>query len=556
MDANVREWLHLCFRWMHLIAGIMWIGNSMFFAWLDRHILPVEGKAGSEGELWMVHSGGFYEVDKKRVALDQMPKVLHWFKWEAGFTWVSGFFLLIVVYYMGGGVYLTDPNVSRIGPGAATALGIGTLVLGWVAYDLMVLSPLGRMGWAAAALGYLLLCGVAFGLSQVLSGRAAYLHVGAMMGTLMAANVWMRIIPAQRRMVEATREGRKPDATQAKRAKQRSVHNHYMTFPLLFIMMSNHFPNTYGSKHGWLVLAVLMLAGAGVRYFMNMRDRSPWLLLGIIGAAVPVAALYSVLITPVAPAEGTRQKDPPAPMEVGPRSASVGGPAAPASGGDAVGEIHGAARFTGVPPQRKELTLPAGCIDREARSAAVIEQHQGPVLDNSVMVREGKVQNVFVWIQQNQGGQPEWKQPPQDEVRIDQRGCLYEPRVLGVQVGQRVTFINSDPVLHNVRTVAEGNGTFNELMAQKDMRLTKVFGKMEVMVHAKCDIHPWMAAYIGVLPHPYFAVTGSDGEYTLRNLPAGEYTLNAWHEVLGQKTQKVKVAAKTSAVADFSFAAK
>ncbi len=270
--AQLTELLHLVARWVHLIAGIMWIGNSMLFNWLDRNLeLPENPKAGLVGEIWMVHSGGFYQVEKKFLPAGQMPKTLHWFKWQNGITWLSGIALLILVYYMGGAALMTDPTVANISPGKAVFLGVSTLVAGWLAYDAIWRSPLGknsRVGFALSVAVVLALAAVQF---HWLSGRAAYMHVGVMLGTIMTGNVWFVIMPSQRELIAATLADREQDPAIGYQAKQRSIHNNYITFPLLFIMLSNHFPETFGNKLNWLVLLVLALGSAGIRHLMNIR---------------------------------------------------------------------------------------------------------------------------------------------------------------------------------------------------------------------------------------------------------------------------------------------
>jgi uncharacterized membrane protein len=295
LEAHVRELLDLLIRWVHLIAGIMWVGNSMLFNWLDRNLIKVPGKGeGHEGEIWMVHSGGFYQVEKKQLAPGEMPAVLHWFKWQNGITWMSGILLLSVVYYLGGGGLLVDPAVADISPGAAMGIGIGAVIASWVVYDVIWRSPLGKKGSLATALSFAVLAGVTVALSQYLSGRAAFIHTGVVMGTVMTGNVWMVIVPSQRELIAATNEGRKQDQNLAYRAKQRSIHNNYLTFPLLFIMVSNHYPSTYANKLNWLVLLVLMIAGAGVRHFMNIRFTlgSRWIPAAGSIAALGIIALY------------------------------------------------------------------------------------------------------------------------------------------------------------------------------------------------------------------------------------------------------------------------
>ena len=278
MTGWLGDWANLLIRWTHFIAGIAWIGSSFYFIWLDRAMAPAQGRSGVEGDLWMVHSGGFYQVEKRRPGPGEVPAVLHWFKWEAMFTWISGIALLVLLYYMSG-AYLLDPAVSSITRGNATLLGIGLLVIGWVVYDLIWRSPLANRPAVASAISLALLAAATIALCRLLSGRAAFMHIGSLLGTIMVANVWMRILPAQRQMIAATQAGRQADFTLGERAKQRSVHNSYMTFPLLFIMLSNHFSATYASPLNWLVLLLLFVAGAAVRHAMIGRGAtSRWAL--------------------------------------------------------------------------------------------------------------------------------------------------------------------------------------------------------------------------------------------------------------------------------------
>jgi uncharacterized membrane protein len=263
IDPTVSEWLNLIFRWVHVFAGIMWVGTTYYFTWLDARLTEEEKAVANTGEaaqIWMVHSGGFYVVEKRKVP-DLLSRTLHWFRWEAGTTWLSGFALLVLIYYIGGGA-LVDPDVCDISVGAAVALGIGVLVGGWLVYDLMMISPLGKNEKAVAVIAYLLIVAVTYSLTHVLSGRAAYIHVGAMMATIMAANVWIRILPAQKKMIAAINEGRKPDDKLSAQAKLRSKQNTFMAVPVVFIMISSHFPGaTYGDRYNWAVLSILILVG-------------------------------------------------------------------------------------------------------------------------------------------------------------------------------------------------------------------------------------------------------------------------------------------------------
>lgn len=272
MSGQVRELCDLVVRWVHLIAGIMWIGNSLLFNWLDRNLEKPEGADASyQGKIWLLHSGAFYDVDKKLLRPNEMPAKLHWFKWQNFTTWASGIALLFVVYYAGGGALLVDPSVRALGPAVAIGISLTFIVVSWFFYDLVWISPLAKKPIFAAALSILYVGAVAYALTKIFSGRAAYIHVGVILGTLMTGNVWFVIVPSQHELIAATREGREQDAAISLRAKQRSIHNNYMTFPLLFLMISNHFPSTYGGKHAWLALASITIGGALVRHLMNIR---------------------------------------------------------------------------------------------------------------------------------------------------------------------------------------------------------------------------------------------------------------------------------------------
>ena len=263
LDPTLSEWLNLLLRWIHVFAGIMWVGTTYYFTWLDARLTEEEKavlNTGTMAQVWMVHSGGFYVVERRKTP-DLVSRALHWFRWEAGTTWLSGFALLVLVYYLGGGA-LIDPDVRDLSLGVAVALGIGIIFACGFVYDMMMLSPLGRNEKLFAAIAYVLIVVVAFGLTRVFSGRAAYIHLGAIFGTIMAANVWMHILPSQKRMIAALNEGRKPDERLAARAKLRSKQNTFMAVPVVFIMISNHFPGvTYGDRYNWIILSVLVLLG-------------------------------------------------------------------------------------------------------------------------------------------------------------------------------------------------------------------------------------------------------------------------------------------------------
>jgi uncharacterized membrane protein len=263
LDPTLSEWLNLLFRWIHVFAGIMWVGTTYYFTWLDARLTEEEKAAATTGvspQVWMVHSGGFYVVERRKVP-DLASRTLHWFRWEAGITWLSGFALLVLIYYLGGGA-LIDRDVYDISLGWAVVLGIGFILASGFVYDMMMASPLGRHEKAFAVIAYILIVALAYGLTRVFSARAAYIHLGAIFGTIMAANVWMHILPSQKRMIAALNAGRKPDESLAGRAKLRSKQNTFMAVPVVFTMISNHFPGvTYGDRYNWLILSALVLAG-------------------------------------------------------------------------------------------------------------------------------------------------------------------------------------------------------------------------------------------------------------------------------------------------------
>lgn len=301
MDAAVRELLDLALRWVHVIAGIMWIGNSMLWNWIDRNLEPSkQGKPGIQGEIWLLHSGAFYFMEKDLKGWDR-DRPLHWFKWQAYTTWLTGAGLLAVVYYAAAGAMLVDPAVADLAPRTAVLIGIGTIVGAWLVYHHGIARLLARSGPAAALLGLLLVVGVAYGLTHLFSGRAAFLHVGALLGTVMAGNVHRVIMPSQRLLVAAVEEGRTPDPAPAKRAKERSIHNNYITFPVIALMLVSHFPAIYGHRWNWLLLALIVVAGAGVRHVMNIRFTYPhWKPALAATVAASLVLLYVALASPAA----------------------------------------------------------------------------------------------------------------------------------------------------------------------------------------------------------------------------------------------------------------
>lgn len=271
MEAHLHMWLDLLVRWTHFIVGIAWIGASFYFNWLENHLQREHQPDETAGDLWAVHGGGFYYLKKLAVAPAELPPTLHWFKWEAYATWISGMALLIIVFYLNAQTYMLNPDANGITAGMSVVIGIGSLLASWVFYDVICRSPLSRHEWL---LGFVVLAWfvlLAWVLTSWLSDRAAYIHVGAAIGTVMVANVFRVIIPGQKDLVAAVSENRKPDPGKGLYALQRSRHNNYFTLPVLFIMLSGHFPALYGHQQNWLVLLVFSLAAVGIRHYFNIR---------------------------------------------------------------------------------------------------------------------------------------------------------------------------------------------------------------------------------------------------------------------------------------------
>jgi uncharacterized membrane protein len=308
--VGAHELFDLIFRWAHLIAGIMWVGNSMLFNWLDRN-LEKQGKLAplSQGKIFMVHSGAFYDVEKKLLAPGELPARLHWFKWQNGFTWMTGISLLVIVYYFNGAAFLVDPNVRALDPVVAITLSASALFTGWIVYDGLWRTIGEGNPRVATVASIAMLFAAIYGFSQMFSGRAAYIQTGVLIGTLMTGNVWLCIVPSQRSLIVATESGKDQDPVLSLRAKQRSIHNNYLTFPLLFLMLSNHFPSAYGHHLNWLVLIAVMVGGAGVRHFMNVRylgegrmlATGAWLLPAAGMAAIAIAGLMVITRIAAAP---------------------------------------------------------------------------------------------------------------------------------------------------------------------------------------------------------------------------------------------------------------
>jgi len=298
IDPLWAEWLNILGRWIHVIAGIMWVGNSMLFNWLDRSLItPDDPNSRSIGKTWLFHGGGFYAVEK--YSSDTLPPVLHWFKWQSYTTWITGFILLVAVYYGDGGQFLL-PAGSSLPPSHALVFGLLVVFGGFVLYDLFWRTPLAkRFGFLAGLISLGLLFWLTYELHQIFNGRSAYLHIGAMIGTCMAGNVFLHIIPSQKALINQINAGGGYNKDLSVRAKTRSIHNNYLTFPMIFTMISNHFAGLFGHELNWLILIVIMVAAALVRHFMNIRwTFKPWL--AGIGGTLGVAAvvLGTILYAP------------------------------------------------------------------------------------------------------------------------------------------------------------------------------------------------------------------------------------------------------------------
>ncbi|HKP77659.1 MAG TPA: urate hydroxylase PuuD [Phenylobacterium sp.] len=366
MMDEVGAWANLAIRWLHLVAGIAWIGSSFYFMWLDSHLKkPDPAPDGVAGELWSVHSGGFYRQMKFMVAPADMPQELHWFKWEAYTTWISGFLLLGLIFYLGADLNLIDKAKAELTAWQAIAIGLGSLVVGWLVYDGLCRSPIGRNLKLFSAVWFGLLTAAAYGLTRVFSDLGAFMHMGAIIGTVMAANVFRVIIPNQRKLVAQVLAGEAPDPTLGEQAKQRSVHNNYMTLPVLFIMISNHYPMIFAAPLNWLWLAGLGVAGWTIRHFFNLRNA---------GRLEPQVLVYGALaFVTVAVLNETARPKPPSVAEV-PSYAVV----------RAIVDRHCIACHAAHPTHRGVPTAPNGAM---FDTAAGLQRHADKIYARAVATR-------------------------------------------------------------------------------------------------------------------------------------------------------------------------
>ena len=300
MDAILIEWGNLVLRWVHIITGIAWIGSSFYFMHLDAALKKVPD-IPKGGEAWEVHGGGFYQVRKYLVAPDKLPDELIWHKWQSYSTWISGFFLLVWIYYLSADLYLIDPAVRDLSIWTAIAISLGSLALGWVVYDQLCKSRLANNEVALAAVGFTFIMAMAWFFQQVFSGRGALIHTGALMATMMTGNVAMNIIPNQRKVIASLVRGEAPDPEYGKQAKARSSHNNYLTLPVLFLMISGHYPLTFTSPYAWVMVGLVLVTGAIVRHFYNERHAGrgdKWWTWGVAAVCMLLAIYLSMLSNP------------------------------------------------------------------------------------------------------------------------------------------------------------------------------------------------------------------------------------------------------------------
>jgi len=527
ISDDVFNWILLLVRWLHITVAVTWIGTSIFFMWLDRTLVfnDQSDNEGHVGDLWMVHGGGFYHVEKLLMGPTKVPEVLHWFKWESYWTWMSGVTLLSLIFYTGGGTFLLDDSVSNISYGQGVLIGIFSIIGSWFFYDFLWERKLTK---TSPIIGHILtvlwLVLMSYFLCHTLAGRAAYIHIGAMIGTWMTANVFMRIIPRQLKMVEASKKGEEVNKEWGINAKNRSTHNTYFTLPIIFIMLSNHFPtSTYGHQYNWIILLLITCSGAAIReYFVkrvnNIKKAKISLILGIL------LLVFTINFTKE---ESSSVND--VTEEIVPTSIKK-----VVDTKEVITQklysISGTVSFSGVVPIGKKLRLPKACA----------KQFKGPVYSDEVKVHDGKLQNVLVRVTKGIEDRV-FTEIPHKAVVVNQKGCIYSPRVSAVRVGQKVTFLNSDPVFHNIKSITKNNKKFNVAMPKKNNSFSRIFTKPEIFLQTKCNLHPWMGSYIAILDHPFFSVTNETGFFNIKNLPKGNYTLEFWHEVFGIIKKEIEV---------------
>ncbi|WP_443629576.1 urate hydroxylase PuuD [Candidatus Njordibacter sp. Uisw_056] len=371
MEAHLLEWLHLAIRWVHVIVGIAWIGASFYFVWLENNLDRQVKNQELAGELWAIHGGGIYHLQKYKLAPATMPKHLHWFKWEAYSSWISGVLLLSVVYYLNAATYLMMPG-SSVSPEMGVFIGFGSLFVGWIVYDLLCKSPLRHQPLVLGIALMLFLTFVSWVFSQFMTGRAAYLHVGAIIGTMMVGNVFFVIMPAQRNLVGAIEARTTPDPALPKNGLLRSRHNNYLTLPVIFIMISSHFPSTYGHEWNWIILLGLSIVSVAVRHYFNTRHNSQQFL-WVLPAAVLALLVMAYVTVPSIPSANDKSV-------VGNAAQKVSNVTADQA--FAVVATHCAACHATAPTHAAFATAPAGVIFDSVKD---IQRHKDGIYLQSVV---------------------------------------------------------------------------------------------------------------------------------------------------------------------------
>lgn len=392
MEHHLQEWLHLLLRWIHFIVGVAWIGASFYFNWLENRLDRRAPRPGVAGDLWAIHGGGFYHLQKFETAPAAMPAELHWFKWEAYTTWLSGFALLVIVYYLSADAFLLKSDAAvQLSTWQGVAIGIGALAAAWLIYDALCRSPLQRAPLFLATVIFAGLTALAWALAEAFSGRAAYIHTGAAIGSIMVGNVLFVIIPAQKAMVAALQAGRAVDPARGRAALLRSRHNNYLTLPALFIMVSVHFPATYGHAWNWALLAAIGAAGCLARHYFNVRHlRGP--------AALWLLAAGLAILATVAWVTGPR---PPATVE----SAAVQTPSPTVAEIVAIVQARCAGCHARAPTQVGFAAPPAGII---LESAADVERHAARIFAATVVTRTMPVGNLTAMTEAERSAIAAW----------------------------------------------------------------------------------------------------------------------------------------------------
>ncbi len=533
--SDLFELLSVALRWTHVFAAILWVGSTYLFNFMEKSLERDEATPPNvRGRLWMVHGGGFYFVEKQK-RLEGKYGVLHWFKYESATTWVSGALLLAVVYYRGG--LLVEPGQNH---STGVVVGLLTIFGGWVIYDLLVRSPIGRNELFVAAVGWVSFVAASWFLRAWLSPRAVFIHLGAMIGTIMAANVWMRILPTQRKMLAALLDGKEIPSNLSATGPLRSKQNSYLAIPLVLLMISNHAPMIVGSpRMHWWVGGLFLVGFAVARVFRgptHAGEGAPAknsdgtmvhavLALGLLLVAFVIGFRAAAAVVVTAP------PPPPVKRAAMPRVASKKG-------------------VVGATTLRGSVTLTGPAPAPEAWGGAKLDECRSLRAATLPLVRAtgGKLADVFVYVK---AGLPEGTyETPKVPVQLDQEGCEFTPRVFGLVAGQSLRVGNHDAVPHNVRAPE-----FNQAFTRGETRDVPLENP-SVMTTIQCDLHPWMRSYAGVVEHPFFAVTGEDGGFAIEKLPEGEFTIAAWHEVLGTTEAKVTVTSAPVATVELTLAAK